>query len=382
MPVPAPPCAAYGPGERLARLRLARTRRVGPVAFHALLARFGGAEAALAALPELARRGGGATPVPPSAAAAERACAEARRRGASLVVWGDAAYPRLLARIPDAPGVLTCIGDPGRAAAPCVAIVGARNASANGQRFARLLASELAAAGAVVVSGLARGIDTAAHEGAGAAATIAVVAGGADIVYPPENAALQDAIGRAGGAIFAEMPFGTPPQAHLFPRRNRIVAGLSAATIVVEATLRSGSLITARLALDQGREVLAVPGFPLDPRAAGPNALLRDGAAPATCAADILASLPPADDPPRAPERSVQASVPGEKTDLDQMDDTRRRILAALGTAPAPVDEVLRRCHLSAPSAQLALLELELAGRLQRHPGNQVSLVAQDGTGS
>lgn len=368
----APPAPAGA--ERLARLRLARTRQIGPVAFRVLLERFGDAQAALAALPELARRGGGRPPVPPSPAAIEREMRAAGRLGARILVWGDPDYPGMLARIEDAPPALSCIGDGLRAAGPCVAIVGARNASANGQRFAGILAAELAAAGVVVVSGLARGIDTAAHAGAGPAATIAVLATGIDIAYPPENAALQAAIGRDGGAVFAEMPPGTPPQAHLFPRRNRIVAGLCAAVVVVEATQRSGSLITARLALEQGREVLAVPGFPLDPRAAGPNALLRDGAAPATCAADILAALPPGAPRP-APEPVAPALPEASSEGLHRTDDARDRLLAALGSAPAAVDELLRRCHLSAPSAQLAMLELELAGRIQRHPGNQVSLI-------
>lgn len=364
--------------ERLARLRLARTRQIGPVAFRTLLDRFGDARSALAALPELARRGGGRPPQPPTPAAIERETRLAARHGARILVWGEPDYPAMLARIEDAPPALACIGDPRRAAGVCVAVVGARNASANGQRFAGLLAAELAAAGAVVVSGLARGIDTAAHRGAGPGATIAVLATGIDIAYPPENAALQAEIGHAGGAVLAEMPPGTPPQAHLFPRRNRIVAGLCAAVVVVEATLRSGSLITARLALEQGREVLAVPGFPLDPRAAGPNALLRDGAAPATCAADVLAALPRGlAAPPDRPVAPAPRALPEPAAaGLDRTDDVRDRLLAALGTTPAPVDELLRRCHVSAPSAQLAILELELAGRIQRHPGNQVSLIA------
>ncbi len=372
--IPRAPDATMPARERLARLRLARTRGLGTIAAHQLLARFGDAEAALAALPELARRAGGRAPRTPSPAESQREIDAARRLGAEILVWGDPVYPPLLARIEDAPMALLALGDAARCVGPCVAIVGARNASANGQRFAAMLAADLTAAGVVVVSGLARGIDTAAHGGAGPAATVAVVAGGLDIPYPPENAALQAAIGREGGAVLAEMPFGTPPQAHLFPRRNRIVAGLSAAVVVVEATPRSGSLITARLALEQGREVLAVPGFPLDPRAAGPNSLLRDGAAPATCAADLLACLPPG--PPAVPLRPAPGagpSAPG-KNDLDQSDDGRARILAALGTAPVPVDELLRRCDVSAPSGQLAMLELELAGRLHRHPGNQVSL--------
>ena len=362
------------PAERRDWLRLYRSENVGPIAFRQLLRRYGDAAAALAALPELAKRGGKRGFKPFSQAEATAELERLAALDATLLCLCEPAYPAHLREVEDAPPVLAVRGHPHLWSRQVVAIVGARNASANGQRFAALLAADLAAAGVVVVSGLARGIDTAAHGGAGAGATIAVVAGGPDIPYPPENAALQAAIAKGGGAVFAEMPFGTPPQAHLFPRRNRIVAGLSAAVVVVEATPRSGSLITARLALEQGREVLAVPGFPLDPRAAGPNALLRDGAAPATCAADILACLPPA--PPAIPLRPAPAtgpSAPG-KIDPDQSDDARARILAALGTAPVPVDELLRRCDVSAPSGQLAMLELELAGRLHRHPGNQVSL--------
>jgi DNA processing protein len=397
------------PEEWLARLRLARTRHVGPVAFRLLLARCGSARAALAALPELARRGGGQRLDPPSRAAAERERAAAARLGAQILVWGDAAYPRLLAAAEDAPVALVCLGAPARLADRCVAIVGARNASANGQRFASDLAAELVAAGLVVVSGLARGIDTAAHRGAGPAATVAVQAGGVDIVYPPENAALHAAIAGGGGAIVAELPPGTRPLAHHFPRRNRIVSGLSEAVVVVEAGLRSGSLITARLALDQGREVLAVPGFPLDPRAAGPNALLRDGAGLALSATDVLAALPaarplparplvarsPTADPNRAdpnrgesaradpratgsgPGRSQAAPAPvaAEIALEDQAPGMSQTLLDLLGAAPTPVDELLRRCNVAPASAQLALLELELAGRVHRHSGNRVSRV-------
>jgi DNA processing protein len=391
---PDPPDVPPDPEEWLARLRLARTRHVGPVAFRLLLARCGSARAALTTLPELARRGGGQRLDPPSRAAAERERAAAARLGAQILVWGDAAYPRLLAAAEDAPVALVCLGAPARLADRCVAIVGARNASVNGQHFASALAADLVAAGLVVVSGLARGIDTAAHRGAGPAATVAVQAGGVDIVYPPENAALHAAIANGGGAIVAELPPGTRPLAHHFPRRNRIVSGLSEAVVVVEAGLRSGSLITARLALDQGREVLAVPGFPLDPRAAGPNALLRDGAALALSAADVLAALPaarplparpnhadPARGDPRAAgsatgrSQAAPAPVPAEIGLEDQGPGLIQTLLDMLGATPTPVDELLRRCNVPAASAQLALLELELAGRVHRHSGNRVSRV-------
>jgi DNA processing protein len=360
--------------ERLARLRLARTPRIGPVTFRQLLATCGSAISAIDAIPELSRRGG--RPLQPtSRATAEREIDRATRLGARLIVWGDAAYPRLLTRATDAPGVLTFLGDASLADRRCVAIVGARNASINGQRLAERLAGDLAAAGWIVVSGLARGIDAAAHRGAGPAATVAVQAGGVDVVYPPENASLHGSIVGEGGAVASEMPVGLRPQAFHFPRRNRIVSGLSAAVLVVEATARSGSLITARSALDQGRCVLAVPGFPLDPRSAGPNGLIRDGAALVTCADDVLAALaqetlvPP---PHAGPSEMLPRGGIPEQT---EMDEARRRVADALGADPTAVDELVRRCQLSPPVAQAALLELELAGRLQRHPGNQVSLV-------
>jgi DNA processing protein len=360
--------------ERLARLRLARTPRIGPITFRQMLAAFGSATAAIDAIPGLSRRGG--RPLQPaSRAMAEREIEQAGRLGARVIVWGDAAYPRLLARANDAPIVLTCHGDASLPDRRCVAIVGARNASINGQRLAERLAGDLAAAGWVVVSGLARGIDTAAHRGAGPAATVAVQAGGVDVVYPPENAPLHRSITQEGGAVVSEMPSGLRPQALHFPRRNRIVSGLSAAVVVVEATARSGSLITARTALDQGRGVLAVPGFPLDPRSAGPNGLIRDGATLVTCADDVLAALDQETLVP--PARPTASAIPAisEIPQENEVDDARRRVMAALGADPTAVDELVRRCHLSAPVAQAVLLELELGGRLQRHPGNQVSLV-------
>lgn len=307
---------------------------------------------------------------------AERVVEVERRRidrlGGTLLVWGDRAYPKALAAVADAPIVLTVLGRLAAIATPGIAIVGARNASANGQRFAAELAAGLAATGRTVVSGLARGIDTAAHRGAGPGRTAAVLAGGVDVVYPPENADLHAAIAAGGGALVSEVTLGRQPTARHFPRRNRIISGLCQAVIVVEASLRSGSLITARAALDQGRDVLAVPGFPNDPRSAGPNSLIRDGAVLVTGLDDVLtaldqdvASLPP---PPRIAEK------PRDLLPSD-MEKARRAILLCLRPEPTPVDEVLRRCDVSPPIVHTVLLELELAGRLERHPGNQISLV-------
>lgn len=374
MPASSPPPQPLAPRERLARLRLARTPRVGPATFHALLDACGSAVAGVAALPTLARRGGRQL-LATSEAVVQAELGRAERLGARVIVWGEPDYPPLLAATADAPIALTCLGDIARLSGRCVAVVGARNASVNGQRFAEGLARDLAAAGLVVVSGLARGIDTAAHRGAGPAATVGVQAGGVDVVYPPENAVLHAAIVAGGGAVVAEMPIGLQPQALHFPRRNRIISGLAEAVVVVEATARSGSLITARAALDQGREVLAVPGFPLDPRAAGPNGLIRDGARLLASADDVLAALAEFGAP--AARASAVPAPPVRERDIlqDQSDDARRAVLAGLGVQPTAVDELVRRCHLSAPVAQMVLLELELAGRLQRHPGNQVSLV-------
>ena len=275
-----------------------------------------------------------------------------------------------MSQIDGAPAVLTVKGRTGLLDVPAVAMVGARNASAAACRFARELAGSLGRAGQVVVSGLARGIDSAAHDGALETGTVAVIAGGIDIVYPPENAARQEAIGERG-LLIAEMPPGTKPTARHFPHRNRIIAGLCAGTVVVEAAPRSGSLITARLAGEQGREVMAVPGHPLDPRARGCNALIRDGAALVQDADDVLATLGPIDarmgarvaedaaPPPIAGEPDPQASAEVERL---------------LGPVAVGVDELIRQSGLSAPEVQLALLELDLAGRLDRHAGLRVSL--------
>ncbi|MEX1206637.1 MAG: DNA-processing protein DprA [Dongiaceae bacterium] len=362
--------------ERLDWLRLSRSENVGPVTFRQLLGRFGSAGAALAALPELARRGGlrkSLTLCPQAAAAREVAALAAL--GARLVAGIEPDYPEALAALDDAPPLLAVLGDPGVFRRPAVAVVGARNASANGMRLAETLARELGAAGFVVVSGLARGIDGAAHRGSLDSGTVAVLAGGIDVVYPPENEALHRAIaGR--GALIAEQPQGTQPQARHFPYRNRLISGLALGVVVVEAALRSGSLITARLALEQGREVFAVPGSPLDPRSRGANDLLRQGAVLVETAADVLAALegmtrPSLTEPP-APDFAPAGPA---ATDDPELGEARERIESLLGPTPVAVDELLRRCQVSAPVVGTVLLELELAGRLERHPGHRVSLL-------
>lgn len=358
-------------------LRLARTEGVGPIAFAALLERHGGAGPALAAL----RRDGRTVP---ECGPILAEIAALRELGAVILVSGLEGYPTTLAAIPDAPPILTVRGTPDHLHRPAVAIVGARNASGNGRSFARGLARELAEAGLVIVSGLARGIDTAAHEGALAAGgtTVASIATGVDVAYPPENAALMERIAQ-GGAVVGERPLGAIARAKDFPRRNRVIAGLALGTVVVEAAPASGSLITARLAADYGREVMAVPGSPQDPRHRGTNALLRDGAHLVESAADVLDILapllqrrepPPLRRVPPLPSSPSRAAVapaapPGDPPLV-------RRVEEVLGAAPLAVDELIRECDAPAPDVQDALLELELAGRIERHPGNRVSLRA------
>jgi DNA processing protein len=379
------PGRALDPQERLDWLRLARTETVGPVTFYAMLRRFGAAAAALEALPRLARRSERARPV----AAATRGEAEAElarlgRIGARILCWGEPEYPEALAAIEDAPPVLAVIGRGELLARPMVAVVGARNASANGRRLARELAQGLGQGGLVVTSGLARGIDAAAHAGALATGTVAVVAGGIDVVYPEENRGLYDAIAR-DGAIVAELPPGTEPQARHFPRRNRIISGMALAVLVVEAAARSGSLITARYALEQGRDVFAVPGSPLDPRCRGTNDLIKNGANLTETAEDILQPLQPLlrgnAPPPRAvvtpPPMPPAMAAPSYAAPAAQPiadDDALAMILERLGPTPVAVDELIRQSQLSAAAVATLLLELELSGRVERHPGNLVSL--------
>jgi DNA processing protein len=345
-----------------------------------MLRRFGSARAALAALPRLARRGDRGRTVaamPRAAAAAE--LSELSRMGARLVCHGEPLYPRALAVVEDAPPVLTIRGQAALLTRPIVAIVGARNASASGRRLARDLAAALGRGGLVVISGLARGIDAAAHLGALETGTVAVQAGGVDIVYPEENRGLYEAI--AGqGAIVAELPLRALPQARHFPRRNRIISGMALGVVVVEAAAHSGSLITARYALEQGREIFAVPGSPLDPRCRGSNDLLRHGATLAETAEDVLTQLAPlraGEIPPRfVPAVAAAGPPPGDDVPCVPVADEAglELVLRLLGPTPVPVDELVRQCQLTAATVATLVLELELAGRVERHPGNLVSL--------
>jgi DNA processing protein len=358
-------------------LRLSRTDGVGPVTFYALLRRFGSAASAIDALPLLSR-----PTKPASRREAEAELAAITRLGGEIVCWGEPAYPPALAAVEDAPPVLAILGRSELLQAPLVAVVGARNASANGRRLARELAAGLGEAGVVVASGMARGIDAAAHLGSLDKGSVAVVAGGAAIVYPEENRGLYDALAQQG-AIIAELPLGTEPQARHFPRRNRIISGISLGVVVVEAAAKSGSLITARFALEQGREVFAVPGSPLDPRCRGCNDLLRNGATLTETAADVLTQLgpllqgrPPVRPPPLRQPRlrlaTVSAAPPANAAISE--DAALDLLVEKLSPTPVAVDELVRQCQMSAASVATLLLELELAGRIERHPGNLVSL--------
>jgi DNA processing protein len=383
---PAPPArgvteARLPPAEALARLRLARTEGIGPLTFRRLLTRYGSAAAALAALPGFAARRAAPFALWPEAEARREAAALAKLGGRYLFL-GIPPYPPLLELQEDAPPVLSLLGDPAALAPRAVALVGARNASAAGRRIAESLAEALARQGLVVVSGLARGIDAAAHLGAlRAGGTIACVAGGLNVPYPPENAGLQARIAAEGGAVLAEAPLGTAPLARHFPRRNRIVAGLSLGVVVVEAALRSGSLITARLALEAGRELFAVPGSPLDPRARGANDLIRQGAHLAEGVEDVLAHLPEAPRPvplfAPPPGRGRHAVTEEATPDSPMAAGDTAQLFELLGVTPIAVDEVVRRCHLSPSAVQAILLDLELAGRVEMLPGNRVARTGQ-----
>lgn len=361
----------------VARLRLIRSPGIGPVSYRQLIARFGSPEAALAAVPDLAARGGGRPPALISIDHARREIAAVEAFGARYLLIGQPLYPRLLAELDNAPPLLIAKGDLALLDRPLVAIVGARNASAAACRFARSLAHDLGREGLVTVSGLARGIDSAAHDGALASGTIGVVAGGIDIFYPPENEARQRAM-IDQGLVIAEMAPGTEPRARHFPYRNRIIAGISLGTVVIEAAPRSGSLITARLAVEAGREVMAVPGSPLDPRAQGCNGLIRDGATLIQCAADVVEELRPLAGGVASLRASFQPPQPLAEpiTPAEPDDAERRSIEALLGPSPVPVDELVRQSGLASGAVQMLLLELELAGRLDRHAGGKVSLAS------
>ena len=352
------------------RLRLVRSPGIGPVTYRQLIARFGSPSAALAAVPDLAARGGGRAPRLFGRAEAECEIARVEALGARYLQIGQGLYPRLLAELDDAPPLLVARGDLTLLDRPQVAMVGARNASAAACRFARTLAHDLGRLGAVVVSGLARGIDSAAHDGALDSGTIGVIAGGIDVVYPPGNEQRQQALFERG-LVIAEMPPGTEPRARHFPYRNRIIAGISLGTVVVEAAPRSGSLITARLAAEAGREVMAVPGSPLDPRAQGCNQLIRDGATLVQNAADVMEAVQPM----QTRVASPTAPYEGEAVQpLNGDDSVLGLVEELLGPSPVPVDDIIRLSAAPSGAVQMALLELDLAGRLDRHAGGRVSL--------
>lgn len=373
--------------EKLDWLRLIRTNNVGPITFYKLIEQYDSASKALEALPELSRKGGRKKElIAPPLSQIEKELEALHKIGGDIICAADPLYPLALGATEDAPPVLSYIGDIHLTRAPCLAMVGARNASLNGRKFGLKLAKDLGQSGQIIVSGLARGIDTAAHEGAIDTGTIAVVAGGINVVYPRENQKLYDEIAQKG-LIIAESPFGTEPIARHFPKRNRIVSGLSSGVVVIEASLRSGSLITARMAGEQGRDVYAVPGYPGDPRAEGPNKLIQDGATLIQKVDDIINALEnysggkslydfnqkqtaalyaPAND-----FAAEQLPAQNEKT----VENVRDIILQNISQMPLAVDELINACHLTIPEVQMALLELELAGRLQRLPGNRVALL-------
>jgi DNA processing protein len=359
--------------QRLAWLRLIRSDRIGPATFRELLDHFGSAAAAIAAAPELARRGGRAIRIC-SVDAAEREMDELDRLGARLVALGESDYPAWLSHIDGAPPLIAVRGDAAILARPAVAIVGSRNASISGVKIAKGIARDLGRNGYAIASGLARGIDAAAHDAALANGTVAVLAGGLDRIYPPDNIGLAQAILDNGGAQLSEMPLGWEPRARDFPRRNRLVSGLALAVVVVEAAARSGSLITARLAGEQGRLVFAVPGSPLDPRSVGANRLIRDGAHIVTDVDDILAEIAPMLGRPTEALIRVEETAPVPPF-VPAADGDRDRLVAALGPAPVEMDDIVRFTGLPPAAVHTLLLELDLAGRIARHPGGRVSLV-------
>ncbi len=359
-------------------LRLSRAENVGPITFRHLLRRFGSAQAALDALPLMAERGGKKSFKIPPQALIDDEISGIWKIGAKLIGWGEPDYPKSLAAIEDAPPLITVQGQISVLHKRCIGIVGARNASLNGRKMAEGLARDLGQQGIVITSGLARGIDTAAHQASLATGTVAVLAGGVDIVYPQENQALYDQIAETG-CILSDLPLGLEPFAKLFPRRNRLISGLSLGVVVVEAALKSGSLITAKMALDQGREVFAVPGSPLDPCCTGTNDLIRQGAVLTENAADIMNHIHTA---PRLLAETPANDFEGFAAPMDEntLAAARANILENLGHSPVSVDELVRQCRVSPSVILTVLLELELAGRVERQAGNLAVLVEREET--
>lgn len=361
--------------EIIDSLQLSRSRSIGPITFRQLIARFGSAGAALTALPSLLRKRNrtASFSLRPRDEAKQELDAIAKL-GAWVIPLQSQAYPEALAATEDAPPILIGLGDPELVTRKSIAVVGARNASANGRRLARQFAADLGTAGLIVTSGLARGIDTAAHQGSLETGTVAVVAGGLDIVYPSENQGLFEAIAERGAAL-SEMAPGTRPQARYFPRRNRIVSGLSRGTLVVEAARNSGSLITARIALEQGREVFAVPGSPLDPRSQGGNDLIRNGAILTESAEDILSNLESSFRKLPITRQALEKSAfCTPANDESEIAEAHGDIVSLLSDTPVAVDELIRQCQLSPAAVSSAILELELSGAVDRLPGNMVAL--------
>lgn len=362
--------------DKIDWLRLARTETVGPITFHRLLAKYGTATKALEILPILTKK----KPIKIcDVATAEHEIESLTKHKGQMIFAGDAEYPLALSSLEDAPPVLSIFGRTDILNQQSIALVGSRNASLNGRKLAHKMASDLGQQDMVVVSGLARGIDTAAHEGALATGTIAVVAGGVDVIYPKENTDLYKKICETG-AVISECTWGIQPLAQHFPKRNRIVAGLSVGTVVIEANLRSGSLITARMAAEQGRDVMAVPGFPLDPRSEGTNALIRDGVTLVRDAADVMEQIGSflSGGKKILSEKTIQVDFGFSETPANDYFSTENLytvILPELSTTPVDVDEIVRACHLKTSDVQGTLLEMELEGLIQRLPGNRVCLV-------
>lgn len=362
-----------GSQETFDQLRLIRSPNIGPVSYRQLIGRFGSARTALEALPDLVRRGEGGLSLLADEASIARELQFVQKFGGRHIFLGDPEYPSLLSHLDNAPPVMCIKGDLGLLNRVAISLVGARNASAGACQFARQLAYDLGQMEFPIVSGLARGIDTAAHAGSIDSGTIAVIAGGIDVVYPPENRALQEAISDRG-LLIAEQPPGTEPRARHFPYRNRIIAGISAGTVVVEAAPKSGSLITARLAAEAGREVMAIPGSPLDPRSRGCNQLIREGATLVQNADEIAELVRPLDNRMRA---APALFVPVEPATIaEETNDERRAVIDLMGMTYVSVDELVRQSGSSQANVQMVLLEMELAGKLERGAGGKVRFAA------